>query len=160
MRHLPLERQNAVHIKALRCERSLESTVAADLHRLGTLDLLERLQQRSTGIVLVCQKIAFDLHSGKAICGVRMCRHGLHICFQTGNGVLCRFDLFREVAQKIVLQLILLALMVGTHQLQPRNIHIQIHLFLDTLITGAQRLDLCVGQRRFVNVLAGANRGF
>ena len=84
----------------------------------------------------------------------------LHIRFQTGDHVLCLVDLLREFAQEVVFQPVLLALMICTHQLQPRNVHIQIHLFLDTLVTGAERLDFCVGQRRFVNVLTGANRGF
>ena len=132
----------------------------ADRHRLGILNLFKRFQQRSTGIILVCQKIAFDLHSGKSVRGVRMCRHGLHICFQTGDGIFRRFNLLREVTQKIVLQLILLTLMAGAHQPQAGNVHIQVHLFLDALVTGAERLDLCVGQRRFVNVLTGAYRRF
>ena len=50
--------------------------------------------------------------------------------------------------------------MVGAHQPQAGNVHIQVHLFLDALVTGAKRLDLCVGQRRFVNVLTGAYRRF
>ena len=160
MRHLPFECQNAIHIKALRCECGLESAIAADRHRLGILNLFERFQQRSTGIILVCQKIAFDLHSGKSVRGVRMCRHGLHICFQTGDGIFRCFNLLREVTQKIVLLLILLTLMAGAHQPQAGNVHIQVHLFLDALVTGTQRLDLCVGQRRFVNVLTGAYRRF
>ena len=84
--------------------------------------------------------------------------YGLHICFQTCDGIFRRFNLLREVTQKIVLQLILLTLMAGAHQLQAGNVYIQVHLFLDALVTGAERLDLRIGQRRFVNVLTGANR--
>ena len=62
--------------------------------------------------------------------------------------------------EQIVLQTKLLALMAGLHQLQAGNIHIQIHLLFDPLVTGAQRLDLRVGKRGFVHILAGANRGF
>ena len=50
--------------------------------------------------------------------------------------------------------------MIGPHQLQPGYIHVQVHLFLDSRITGAQRFDLRIGQRRFIHVLAGTHRAF
>ena len=84
----------------------------------------------------------------------------LYIRFQTGDHVLCLVDLLREFAQEVVFQPVLLALMICTHQLQPRNVHIQIHLFLDTLVTGTERLDLRIRQRRFVNVLTGTHGRF
>ena len=89
-----------------------------------------------------------------------MCSQRLYIRFQTGDHVLCLVDLLRELAQEVVFQPVLLALMVCTHQLQSRNVHIQVHLFLDALVTGAERLDLRIRQRRFVNVLTGTYRRF
>jgi len=62
--------------------------------------------------------------------------------------------------EQIVLQTELLALMAGLHELQTGNIHIQVHLLLDTLVSGAQRLDLGIGKGGLVHVLAGTNRGF
>ena len=50
--------------------------------------------------------------------------------------------------------------MVGFHQLQTRNLHIQIHALLDTGVSGAQGLDFGKGQRRFVHIIAGADRAF
>ena len=50
--------------------------------------------------------------------------------------------------------------MVSFHQLQTRNLHIQIHALLDTGVSGAQGLDLGKGQRRFVHIIAGADRRF
>ena len=50
--------------------------------------------------------------------------------------------------------------MIGLHQLQPRNIHIQIHLFFYTGIAGTQRLDFSIRKRGFVHVITGTNRAF
>ena len=70
---------------------------------------------------------------------------GLHVGFKACDKALVLLDLFREVPQEIVLQTVLLALMVGFHQLQAGNVHIQVHLLLDALVTGAQSFDLGVG---------------
>ena len=83
-----------------------------------------------------------------------------HICLKAGNEAPGLFNFLREFLQKTVLQLVLLALMAGLHQLQSRNIHIQIHFFLDPLVSSAQRLDLCIGKGCFVYILTGANRAF
>ena len=50
--------------------------------------------------------------------------------------------------------------MAGLHELQAGNVHIQVHLLFNSLVSGAQRLDLGVGKGGLVHVLAGANRGF
>ena len=84
----------------------------------------------------------------------------LHICLKSCDESLVLFNLFREVAENVVFQAVLLALMIGFHQLQPCNIHIQIHLLLDSLITGTERLDFCIGQSCFINVLTRAHWGF
>ena len=85
-------------------------------------------------------------------------------CFQvnlkSGNIALTTLHLLREGLEKIVLQTVLLALVVGFHQLQPRHVNVQVHFFLDALIPGAQSLDLRVGESCFVNVLAGSHRRF
>ncbi len=52
------------------------------------------------------------------------------------------FDFLREVFEQLVLQTVLLALVVGFHQLQLGNLHIQIHALLDTGVSGTQGLDL------------------
>ena len=50
--------------------------------------------------------------------------------------------------------------MVGFHQLQLGNLHIQIHALLDTGVSGTQGLNLGKGKRRFVHIIAGTNRAF
>jgi hypothetical protein len=62
--------------------------------------------------------------------------------------------------EQIVLQTELLAPVAGLHELQAGNVHIQVHLLFNSLVSCAQRLDLCVGKSSLVHVLAGANRGF
>ena len=62
--------------------------------------------------------------------------------------------------QDVVLQAVLLALVIGLHQPQPRHVHVEVHLFADALVSGAQRLDLGIGERRLVNILTASHRGF
>ena len=50
--------------------------------------------------------------------------------------------------------------MVGFQNLEFCDLHIQIHLLLDKRIAGTQSLDLCIGQRLLVHIVAGAHRGF
>ena len=69
-------------------------------------------------------------------------------------------DLFWEGAEDAVLQTVLLALMVCFHQAQAGNIYIQVHLLFDTFVPCAESLDLRIGKSGFVDVLAGAHRGF
>ena len=85
---------------------------------------------------------------------------GLHIFLKSGNEALGLLDLFREVAQHIVLHAELPALVIRLEDFQSGDINIQVHLLLDKWISGAQGLDLRVGQGGFVHVVAGAYRGF
>ena len=57
-----------------------------------------------------------------------------------------------------VLQTILLALVVGFHQLQAGYLHIQIHTLLDAGISGTQSLDLGKTEGCFVHIIAGTHR--
>ena len=50
--------------------------------------------------------------------------------------------------------------MVGFHQPQFSDFHIQIHLFLNTRIACAQRLDFRIRECGFVYIIAGANGRF
>ena len=105
-------------------------------------------------------KVALDLHTRKAVHGVRMPGERLHIGGEALHEALVLPDLFGEMPEQIVLQTELLALMAGLHELQAGNVHIQVHLLLDTLVSGAQRLDLGIGKRRLVNILTASHRGF
>lgn len=50
--------------------------------------------------------------------------------------------------------------MVGFHQLQTGDLHIQVHAFLDTGVTGTQSLDLRKGEGCFVHIVAASHRRF
>ena len=82
------------------------------------------------------------------------------ILLQPAKETLIPFNLLREVLQQPVFQPVLLALVIRLHQAKAGYIHIQVHLFLDGRITGAERLDLRIGQGGFVNILTGAYRTF
>ena len=81
----------------------------------------------------------------------------LQIGFKALDKAFVLFNLLREVFEQLVLQTILLALVVGFHQLQAGYLHIQIHTLLDAGISGAQGFDLGKGKRRFVHIIAGTH---
>ena len=66
----------------------------------------------------------------------------------------------RNMPEDVLLQPVLLALVMGLHQPQPRHVHVEVHFFTDALVSGAQRLDLGIGERRLVNILTASHRGF
>ena len=99
--------------------------VATDLHRIGGFDLLAGIQKGSTGVLLIGQQVSTDLHTGKAICRVWVGSQCFQIGFKSLDIPLVGFDFLGEVFEQLVLQTVLLALMVGFHQLQLGNLHIQ-----------------------------------
>ena len=70
------------------------------------------------------------------------------------------FDLCRVADLDIIFQPMLFTLMVSFQDFQLGYIHIQIHLFPDTVISGAQCFDFCIGQSRFVYIITGSHGGF
>ena len=106
------------------------------------------------------EEVALDLHARKAVLGMRMGLQRFHIRLKAGEEAPVFLDLRREMPQDVVLQPVLLALVVGLHQPQPRHVHVEVHLFTDALVSGAQRLDLGIGERRLVNILTASHRGF
>ena len=50
--------------------------------------------------------------------------------------------------------------MVCLQELQFCDLDVQIHFFFDIGVARGQRLDLCIGQCRPVNILTGSDRGF
>ena len=89
-----------------------------------------------------------------------MLRQGFHIGLQALDEALVLGDLLREIFQKIVLHLELLALVGRLHNFELGHVHIQLHALFDTGVPGAQGLDLRIGQRRLVHILTGPGRGF
>ena len=136
-----------------------EAAIPPNLRALRRGLILAGLDQGGTGVLFVDQRIALDLHAHKALLRQRMGRGQYQIALQSGQHAFSVFNGLREVRANGILQTVLLVLMILPQQLKPRHLNVQIHLFLDAGITGAQRLDLGIGQHRFVHVLAGANRG-
>ena len=85
-----------------------------------------------------------------------MLRQSFHVSLQPLDKALILDDLLREILQQLVLHLKLLALMGGLHDLEPGNVHVQLHALLDARVPGAQGLDLRIGKGGFVHILAGS----
>ena len=160
MAHPALEGKNEVLAEVFHGQRHRKAPVSADGNGLQALCVLERLQQRRARVVLVGEKVAFDLHTRKAVLGVGMLFQRFHIRLKAGEEAFVFLNLRREMPQDVVLQAVLLALVIGLHQPQPRHVHVEVHLFADALVSGAQRLDLGIGKRRLVNILTASHRGF
>ena len=132
----------------------------ADLHRIGGFDLLAGIQKGCAGVLLIGQQIAADFHTSKTVLRVRVRCQNLQIGFKALDKAFVLFNLLREVFEQLVLQTILLALVVGFHQLQAGYLHIQIHTLFDTGVSGAQSLDFSKGKRRFIHIITGTDRRF
>jgi len=158
--HLPFKCQHIILAEVFKRQGHLKSPVTTNRDSLKAFGLLHGIQQGGTGVLLVRQHIAADGHAGKAVLRVRMFCQRLQVGLKSGNIALAAFYLLREGLEKIVFQPVLLTLVVGFHQLQPGNVDVQVHLFLDALVAGAKGLDLRIGESRFVNILAGSHRRF
>ena len=88
--------------------------------------------------------------------------------FLYGYGIYCGiFNLFfafsdfsRETDGNFVLQFITLAVMGSFQCFKTGQLHVQVHLFLDKRIACRQCLDLGIGQRGLVHIIAAASRRF
>ena len=89
-----------------------------------------------------------------------MLRQRFHVGLQPRDKALVFLDFLREPFQKIVLHAVLMALVVRFEQPQAGHVNVQVHLLLYQRISGAQGLDLRIGEGGLVHVLAGAHRGF
>ena len=137
MGHLAFQRQRVHFPHGIKSNGHGKAAIAADLYRVFALDLLAGIQQRSTGVFLISEPVAANLHADKAFCRERMRREGPHIRLQPTNKALVFFYLFREVFQQTVLQSELLAVVVCLHNFELRHLNVQIHTLLDAGITGA-----------------------
>ena len=73
---------------------------------------------------LIGQQITPDFHTSKTVLRVRVRCQNLQIGFKAIDKAFALFNLLREVFEQMVLQTILLALVVGFHQLQAGYLHI------------------------------------
>ena len=160
MGHLAFQQERIFLFPSGKFHRHGIAPIAADLHRIGGFDLLAGIQKGCTGVLLISQQISTDLHTGKAVLRVRVSCQNLQVRFKALDKALVLFNLLREVFEQLVLQTILLALVVGFHQLQAGYFHIQIHTLFDTGVSGAQSLDLGKTEGCFIHIIAGAHRRF
>ena len=109
MGHPAFQRQRVRFPHGIKGNGHGKAAIAADLYRFFALDLFAGVQQRGTGVFLIGEPVAANLHADKALCRERMRREGLHIRLQPTNKALVFFYLFREVFQQTVLQAELLA---------------------------------------------------
>ena len=114
----------------------LESPVTAQRNWISTFCLLAGGKNDFTGIGFFRIMSAHDFHTTESIGDLRMCLHGLNVCFKAMDIACLLFNLSREVFQELILHAVLLALVIGFQHLQTGNINIQVHLFLDERITG------------------------
>ena len=112
MGHLAFQRQRVRFPHGIKSNGHGKAAIAADLYRVFALDLLAGIQQRGTGVFLIGEPVAANLHADKALCRERMRREGLHIRLQPTNKALVFFYLFRKVFQQTILQAELLAVVV------------------------------------------------
>ena len=140
MGHLPFERQNIVPAEILQREGHLESAVGADGHRLLPRTSLNASSSAAPALSLSVRLSFLTVIPAKPSSGCG-CAASVFISASRPEMKPLDFSNFlREFLQKAVLQLVLLALVVGLHQLQSRNVHIQIHLLFDSLVSGTRRM--------------------
>ena len=89
-----------------------------------------------------------------------MCRHRPDIRLKALDESLRFLNLRREIFHQLILQSVLLALMVSFQHLQPCNIYIQVHFFLDLRVSCTKCLDLRIGKCLLIHIITGANRRF
>ena len=115
MGHPAFQRQRVRFPHGIKSNGHGKAAIAPDLYRVFALNLLAGVQQRGTGVFLIGEPVAANLHADKALCRERMRCEGLHIRLQPTNKALVFFYLFRKVFQQTVLQSELLAVVVCLH---------------------------------------------
>ena len=157
---LPLQKCLILAAECVEPQRQLKAAIAADdfFFGVGQFGTSEH-QTLTSGLFLVVGN-ALDGHAAELLLALRVGGSKLCVSFQPGNVGVRLLNISREFGQQLVLQTELLALVVGFQHLQFCDLHIQIHLLFDERISGTQCLDLRIGQRLLVHILAGAHRGF
>ena len=89
-----------------------------------------------------------------------MCRHRPNIRLKALDEPLCFLNFRREIFHQLIFQSVLLALMVSFQHLQPCNIYIQVHFFLDLRVSCTKCLDFRIRKSLFIHIITGTNRRF
>ena len=117
-------------------------------------------QKHFARCLFIDNPLSLDRHADKTILGQRMRFQQRHIRPIALHALLCLTDFFRILLQNLIFQFELVALVIRFHQPQLCDLDVQIHLFPDTRIARAQRLDFRIRERRFVHIVAGADGRF
>ena len=117
MGHLAFQQEHILLPESVKRHRHGKAPVTAHRHRVGPFDLLAGVQQRGPGVFLVGEGVATDFHTREAVLRVGVFRQRFHIGFQSGDKSFVFLDLLREGFEQLILQAVLLALVVGLHQL-------------------------------------------
>ena len=117
-------------------------------------------QKHFARCLFIDNPLSLDRHADKTILGQRMRFQQHHIRPITLRPLLCLADFFRILLQNLVFQFELVALIIRFHQAQLCDLDVQIHLFPDTRVARAQRLDFRIRERGFVHIVAGTDGRF
>ena len=142
-------------------QRHIEAPVLAQRDGIGGFHSLAGFQDRGACRFLFRVDGALDLHGAEALlvwAGADL--DALDVVGVALGLLLQSPDLLGEGVDDLILQGVTLAQMVRLQELQPGDFDIQIHLLFDIGISGAEGLDLGVGQGLLVDVLGGADRRF
>ena len=145
--------------EAVKEQLHIKAAIFTDVDRVRICHGLAESNDGFTGCFLVRYRSSRHYHRREPVLiWQRILSKLSHVSLIALNPLLQRFDLLWELLDDLILQRITLTQVVGLEKLQAGNINVQIHLFLNVRITGAQGFDFSIGQSGFVNILCGANR--
>ena len=158
VRHRAMQRQQKSVDKGIILYAHVQPAIGAEFDGGSPGGFLAGGEDGLARFFLVGDERASDRHAHEILLRKRMGVEGGNVLFKPCNQVRITLHLLRENFEQLIFEPELLAQMIGPHQLQPGHIHVQVHLFLDSRITGTQRFDLRIGQCRLIHVLAGTHR--
>ena len=157
---LPLQNRLIFAAEGIEPQRQLKAPVAADHFFFGVGQFGAGKHQTLTGGLFLIVGHALDGHAAETLLHLRVGSGKLCVRFHPSNIGVRFLNVSREFGQQLVLQAEFLALVVGFQNFEFCDLNVQVHFFLDERVSGTQCLDLRIGKRLLVHILAGANRGF
>ena len=159
MPQLMLQGDFVLPAEAVKEQLHIKAAIFTDVDRVRICHGLAESNDGFTGCFLVRYRSSRHYHRREPVLiWQRILSKMSHVSLIALNPLLQRFDLLWELLDDLILQRITLTQVVGLEKLQAGNINVQIHLFLNVRITGAQGFDFSIGQSGFVNILRRTNR--
>ena len=131
-------------LEAVKSDVQLKAAVAAQQHHVGVRHFLPCQKKPFACVFFVVEHHSLDAHAAEILLILRMVVGGLSVLFQSCNAGLLLLNLFGVIFQQLIFQTILLVLEIAAQDFQFGNLHVQIHLFPDARVAGAQSLYLGV----------------